>query len=88
MSALSVFLHLLLTAGGLAQAGVSLPFVRAENFQIPTKLSAKVRPRLSQTACCAVAHFTIFILSQISNNVGLFVNSYFPFIIEEFTKVV
>jgi len=46
--------------GGFTQAGVSQRFVRAINFQIPTKLSAGIHPRLRETARCAIALYSFF----------------------------
>jgi hypothetical protein len=45
-----VFPLLQITTGGLAQAGLPLPFLRVINVQIRTKLSAEILPRLRQTA--------------------------------------
>ena len=36
----------------MAQGGLPQKFMRAINFQIPTKLSAGIHPRLRETARC------------------------------------
>src|SRR5690606_17339770 len=53
------------TFWGLAQAGGSQMFGRATNFQIPTKLSAGIHPRLRQTARYLLAFCFSFVILDI-----------------------
>jgi len=60
-SALSSTAGCIQRGGGFTQAGVSQRFGRVRNFQIPTKLSAGIHPRLRETAryCCNKSAFFI-----------------------------